>query len=333
MEKTDTVQESAADGYRVSVVIPAFNVESCIAEAIDSVRGQRRPPDEIIVVDDGSTDGTAAVVAGYAPAVRYIPQNNAGPSAARNRGIEEAGGEWIAFLDSDDVWLPDKLAVELDILGRNPDLVWVCSNHLLQFFGEDAPFPRIDPALAENYLGVGDTFESFLQAIDRGIGWDPTAFTVRKDVLQEVGRFRVGLNYAEDLDLCLRIAHRYPRVGFAKELLAVHQVDRPDGLCQRQSIPEKMQILKRIYVENASECSDEVALGHLTSSFERIVHDNLRVLLLANQSSELKNLLKLFDDILDRSYVAKMRLLTLLPLEVRKRAYLKAEWRIRGLTN
>ena len=315
----------------MSVVIPAFNVEGCIADALDSVLAQRRLPDEVIVVDDGSTDGTAAIIGQYHPGVRYVSQHNAGPSAARNHGIKAATGEWIAFLDSDDVWLPDKLAAELDILRRNPDLVWVCSNHYLQVFGEEAPFPRFDPILAENYLGVGDTFESFLQAMSRGLGWDPTAFTVKKEVLEEVGLFRVGLNYAEDLDLCLRIAHRYPRVGFAPLPLAVHQVDRPDGLCQRQSIPEKMRVLRRIYDEHAPIARKNGTLKHLVATFRPIVQDNIRPLLMAARSTEARRLLKQFEDVLGLAYVSKIRFLLMLPKGIRNKIYLKAEWRIRGL--
>jgi len=325
------VAGSISDDVNVSVVIPAFNVEGCISDALDSVFAQRRPPDEVIVVDDGSTDRTGDRVGGYGPAVRYLFQENAGPSAARNHGIEAASGEWIAFLDSDDVWLPDKLAAELDILRRNPDLVWVCSNHYLQVFGEEAPFPRFDPTLAENYLGVGDTFESFLQAMGRGLGWDPTAFIVRKEVLHEVGLFRVGLNYAEDLDLCLRIAHRYPKVGFVPLPLAVHQVDRPDGLCQRQSIPEKMRVLRRIYDEHSLTARNNNTIEHLVATLRPIVQDNVRTLLLAAQSRESRRLLKQFEDVLGLAYVSKIRLLLMLPESLRNKVYLKAEWRIRGL--
>lgn len=312
-------------------MIPAFNVEDCITDAVDSVLAQRRPPDEVIVVDDGSTDETARRIERYGSAVRYLRQDNAGPSAARNHGITAAAGEWIAFLDSDDVWLPEKLAAELDIIDRDPNLVWVCSNHYLEFFGQDAPFPRFDPVLAENYLGVHHVFESFLQALTRGLGWDPTAFMVKKETLQEVGLFREGLNYAEDLDLCLRIAHRYPRVGFVPVPHAIHQVDRPEGLCQRQSIPDKMRVLRRIYDEHEPAATSNGTIEYLTATIRQIVQDNLRILLLAAQPKESRRLLELFGDVLGHAYVAKIRCLLMLPEGIRTKIYRKAEWRIRGL--
>lgn len=94
---------------RISVVIPAYNAERTIIRTLESVFAQTFPPHEIIVVDDGSQDRTAEVVSQLAPRVRLIRQGNAGPAAARNHGIREATGEWIALLDSDDTWLPEKL--------------------------------------------------------------------------------------------------------------------------------------------------------------------------------------------------------------------------------
>ena len=94
---------------RISAVIPAFNREKTIGRAIESALAQTRPPIEIIVVDDGSTDNTAAAVAAYRDSVRYLYQPNAGVSAARNRGVELAIAPWVAFLDSDDYWFDDHL--------------------------------------------------------------------------------------------------------------------------------------------------------------------------------------------------------------------------------
>jgi glycosyltransferase involved in cell wall biosynthesis len=95
---------------RISVVIPVFNRERTIGRAIASALAQSRPPAEIVVVDDGSTDGTAGVVAAFGDRVRYVFQPNAGASAARNHGVKRASAPWIAFLDSDDHWLDDHLA-------------------------------------------------------------------------------------------------------------------------------------------------------------------------------------------------------------------------------
>lgn len=100
----------------ISVVIPAYNAEKTIAATLESVLAQSFPPHEVIVVDDGSKDGTPAVVESFAPRVRLVRQANAGPSAARNNGIRSASGDWIALLDADDTWHPDKLAVQAEQL-------------------------------------------------------------------------------------------------------------------------------------------------------------------------------------------------------------------------
>ena len=108
----------------ISVIIPVYNSDRFVAQAIHSILAQTLPPTEIIVVDDGSTDDTAAVVAGLIPAaavpIRYVYQDNQGPAAARNRGIALATGDLVAFLDADDLWLPDKLRLQVAHLAAAP---------------------------------------------------------------------------------------------------------------------------------------------------------------------------------------------------------------------
>ena len=110
-ESTERVSE--AESLTVSVVIPAYNATATIAAAIESALAQTRPPDEIVVVDDGSKDDTSAVVERFGPVVRLVRQANAGCGQARNTGAREARGTWLAFLDADDLWLPTKLERQL----------------------------------------------------------------------------------------------------------------------------------------------------------------------------------------------------------------------------
>jgi hypothetical protein len=110
----------------ISAVIPSYNVAAYLGQALDSVLGQTLPPLEVIVVDDGSTDASAAVAESYGPPVRVIRQKNQGPSIARNRGLDEARGEWVAFLDGDDYWLPGKL--EKQVAAIEPDVVMLHTN-------------------------------------------------------------------------------------------------------------------------------------------------------------------------------------------------------------
>jgi glycosyltransferase involved in cell wall biosynthesis len=110
---------------RVSVVVPTFNRAELIQETIESVLRQTTPAHEIIVVDDGSTDSTCAVVRAYGDRVVLLRHDRRGPAAARNRGLERATGDWIAFLDSDDVWMPTKLEKQLQYLDRHPQCGFV----------------------------------------------------------------------------------------------------------------------------------------------------------------------------------------------------------------
>ncbi len=107
----------------VSVIIPTYNRGWCLSEAIDSVLAQDFQDYELIVVDDGSTDNTREILNGYEHEIIVLQQANKGVSAARNRGIAEAGGQLIAFLDSDDVWLPRKLSRQVDFFKLNPEAV------------------------------------------------------------------------------------------------------------------------------------------------------------------------------------------------------------------
>ena len=116
--------------YSVSVVIPAYNIGDFIARAINSVLAQTHPPSEIIVVDDGSTDNTGEVIRSFGEKVRYIHQQNGGLSAARNTAMRASECKWISFLDGDDEWLPGHLQAQIELLRRNPDLMWSTGNYL-----------------------------------------------------------------------------------------------------------------------------------------------------------------------------------------------------------
>lgn len=119
--------------HLVSCVVPVFNGERYLAEALDSIIAQGDQNLEILVVDDGSTDGTANVVAGYGNTVIYIHQSNAGPAVARNTGIKAANGEFIAFLDADDTWVADKLERQLVRFDARPEL-GICAAHNQNFW-------------------------------------------------------------------------------------------------------------------------------------------------------------------------------------------------------
>ncbi len=199
----------------VSVVIPAYNAGRYLAQAVRSVQEQQVQAAEIIVIDDGSVDDTAAVVRGMGNTVHGIYQANAGVSAARNAGIAAARGEFIAFLDADDEWLPEKVARQMQVFEVYPDVALVACDRT----DVDARGAVLSPSLFEN-KGLREQFAQLsgaplpqaLAQIVR-INFIPTSsVVVRKSALDDVGLFDQGIRYGEDLELWARIAARYPIV-------------------------------------------------------------------------------------------------------------------------
>ncbi len=203
---------------RVSVVIPTHNREKWVSKAINSVLAQTFTDLEIIVVDDGSTDRTRQVVENYGVRVRYVFQANAGVSAARNRGILESRGEWVAFLDSDDEWLPEKLEIQMGLVDRHPRLVMVASNVEI-----DDGVNKINLFDIRERLFQDETelvIENPLLTVCK-INFFPTSFIVRKSVLSQAGLFDTTLSYSEDRDLACRVAVLGPLGVLAQPLARI----------------------------------------------------------------------------------------------------------------
>lgn len=193
-----------------TVVIPLYNKEREIGATLRSVLRQTRLPEEILVVDDGSTDGSAAEVRRVdSPLVRLITQPNAGVSAARNRGITEARGSHIALLDADDEWEPGFLAAVEALIDEFPDCGLYCTGFTV--VNHDGCFPAPGP----ERRGVVENF--FRDSAHRYIAI-PSVSCIPRRVFDDVGDFPVGMKIAEDLHLWIRIARRY-RVCYTPERL------------------------------------------------------------------------------------------------------------------
>lgn len=234
--------------FSVSVVIPAFNAEATIERAIESVLHQTLPPDEIIVVDDGSTDRTAKKVQKYGTAVRYLYEENAGPATARNRGIQEARGQWIAFLDADDEWLPDKLRKQTESLSRCPDLVWTFTNYwVVQAKGGGSREAAFSDAAVSALLKGREFFEDYLEVYAQ-IGHALTSsMLVQRSVLLKAGLFPAGVRWGEDTDLFLRIAYEWPSIGYLQEPLVLYSAGRPDSVTEqhRGQVRQRCELIER----------------------------------------------------------------------------------------
>jgi glycosyltransferase involved in cell wall biosynthesis len=183
----------------VSVVMPAYNVAWCVRRAIDSVLAQTLRERELIVVNDGSTDETAAVLRSYGSAIRVLEQPNRGMSAARNAGIRAAVGRYVAFLDADDWWLPEKVARQVALLESRPE-VGFCSTAARVVDGDGKLL-----ALWGCPGTSGDVLET-LFAQHAAVAGGCSAVVVRREPLERTGGFDESLRGFEDPDLWIRLA-------------------------------------------------------------------------------------------------------------------------------
>ena len=191
---------------KLSVIIPSYNRAHVLDRALDSVLGQPWQESlELIVVDDGSTDGTCELMARRYPDIRYIYQENSGVSAARNLGLEVATGEWIAFLDSDDAWLADKLTRQFNLLDQSELLV--C--HTEEIWIRNGV--RVNQMNKHKKAG-GYIFDNCLALC----AMSPSSILVHRTVFDRVGVFDPNLPACEDYDLWLRIASQF-EVAFVEQ--------------------------------------------------------------------------------------------------------------------
>lgn len=181
-----------------SLIIPTYNRADLIGRTLETVFSQERPPDEVIVVDDGSTDGTLELLAGYGDKLRVLRQENRGPGAARNRGVRDARGDYVVFLDSDDLWFPWTLATYEKVIEEHgrPALV---SGKLYLFHDEDEVTRRLHRSMKV------ESFTDFFASSRCGMHCSAGQAVIRRDVYLESGGFVEERINAEDHDLVMRL--------------------------------------------------------------------------------------------------------------------------------
>jgi glycosyltransferase involved in cell wall biosynthesis len=226
---------------KISVITPTYNRQTHVLRAIDNVLAQTVPVDEIIVVDDGSTDGTAEAIqrihgarigSRVGPHVRVVRQANAGVSAARNRGIREARGEWVAFLDSDDSWLPTKIERQLEALAAFGNEPGVCFTD--NFFAGD---PNLSQSKFQEACFASGGKYGILEDPARLIleGREPfftSSFMIKRSLLQETPVFDEVLVLGEDTDLFFRLSFKTKFCFAAEPLVGIDRdPSRAVGLC------------------------------------------------------------------------------------------------------
>ena len=216
---------------QISAIIPSYNRQQRLKRALASVYQQTSPADEVILVDDGSTDGSCSGLEGEFPGLRVLRQPHRGVSAARNRGIVEARHDWIALLDSDDCWLPQKLARLRDAARGNPDFALYHSDEIWIRDGV-----RVNPMQKHRKHG-GWIFQRCLPLC----AISPSTVLMRKATLIELGLFDETLPACEDYDLWLRLCHRYP-VHFVAEALVTRYAGHEDQLSRQHPLMDRFRV-------------------------------------------------------------------------------------------
>ena len=210
----------------VSAIVPAFNAQRYVREAIDSILGQTYANIEVLVVDNASTDDTAREIKSYGERVTYLREDKKGPSAARNRGLKHCRGEFIAFLDADDLWLPDKTERQLQFLAAHPEY-GICYSHYEFIDADGKPLER--PHRHRPLSGW--VFEALLKLeVSVGTG----TVMIRRECIEKVGDFEEQLMTAEDTNLYIRLA-KYYQYGYLSGPVARYRV-HPQGLTKTEGV-------------------------------------------------------------------------------------------------
>ncbi len=209
------------DPNKISVVIPTYNREASLEKAINSVLDQTHKNRELIIIDDGSTDDTTHIIDKYQQSIRYFSKLHGGVSAARNFGLEKSTGSWVAFLDSDDYWLPEKLEKQLHYTQTNQYLV---SQTGEKWIRDGKPVNPMD----KHRKHQGWIFKECLPLCIVS----PSAVMIHQKVFNDVGVFDESFPVCEDYDLWLRIARKYP-IGLLPQKLVVKTGGHADQLSRK----------------------------------------------------------------------------------------------------
>ncbi len=246
---SEIIDRKAYDAPLVSVVLPTCNRRERVCRAVDSVLAQTGARFELIVVDDGSTDGSADRLQDYGARIRVLGQVNRGVSAARNTGIRAARGELIALLDSDDYWLPGKLAAQVHYFETHPEALICQTEEIWMRNGV-----RVNPGRRHRKYG-GFIFEKTLPLCLIS----PSAVMMRKALLEDVGLFDEHLPACEDYDLWLRVTRTYP-VHLIETPLIVKCGGHADQLSRMPELDKyRIQALVKLLAAGGLSASQEAA--------------------------------------------------------------------------
>ncbi|MDD5680054.1 MAG: glycosyltransferase [Candidatus Omnitrophica bacterium] len=277
---------------KISVIIPTYNRANYICNAIDSVLAQTYKDFEIIVVDDGSTDNTKEILTTYGGSAKYIYQQNQGVSSARNRGIKEAIGEYVAFLDSDDEWDERKLEKQVKLFEKEPSV------YLQYCYARFVNVQEKRDFIMPEY--VTRTFEDLVLSHYKNKNADLPTSTVmiRKLCFDQIGCFDENLPCIEDYELWLRIAKKFA-IGFIPEILVVENCHHTNNLTD--SVMKMRQgyigVYKKMIMLYGNEIDKTPFITKLARYYYLLAKEEYGIGLYSDASTDLRNALKIRLDI------------------------------------
>ena len=219
----------------VSVVIPVYNAEPYLEDTLKSVFAQTYPHIEIIAVDDGSSDRSVDILKRYSGRVALVKQKNSGPAVARNRGVREARGKWIAFLDADDLWAPDKIQRQLDTCGR---FVW---SHTDSVFSGGANDGRRDSDFTAKHQG------KVLEKLICTNFVSTSTVMIERKVFLDIGGFDESLRSIQDWELWIRVA-KSNDIGYLDEPLTKYRVHAVSvSRNTRRTLPNHLKVIEKVF--------------------------------------------------------------------------------------
>jgi glycosyltransferase involved in cell wall biosynthesis len=230
----------------ISLVIPTYNRAHYLGETIDSVLSQQFQDFELIVVDDGSTDATQEVVSRYGPRVRFLRQENRGPSSARNLGVFYSRGDWISFQDSDDLSLPNHLETLYSCVKQRPGLGMVFANGVYlggPVHGRETIIPATKSRrLAQRGVRLRDVFDKSIVRLQAAL--------VSKRCYREIGGHDETLRISEDLDLAFRLIARYPVAYLDQVVFAYRRHPGNTSANQELRLRENIRVIEKLLMQN-----------------------------------------------------------------------------------
>ena len=213
----------------VSIIVPVYNGKKYLSEAIDSILSQTYHPTEIIIVDDGSTDGSAEIAQRFSSTVKYCYQTNAGTGAARNRGVELAQGSFFAFLDADDIWLQDKLSIQMAAFYNNPETE-IVFGHVKQFYS-----PELDEVTRNRLRCTDEEMRGFL----------PCTMLIKRAAFFKVGLFETNWRLGQDVSWIMRSREQGLRELMLPTLVYMRRLHKKNkGITHQQFSGDRVRILK-----------------------------------------------------------------------------------------